>query len=138
MAKEKKRGPLSGYGWLGFSVVLIVSTASLTIFFERIYLKELIWSWVLTYSNASLTGVINKTAIGASVNKFFLWGLGIHGLRIFTVVLIIAMMRWVDIKNFLPFLTTTLIGYVCMLISEVLSLHLKSLEHLKINEQRTS
>ena len=60
------------------------------------------------------------------------WGLGINGIRTLALLSIIYAAYSMNIKNFIPFIVATLVGYFCFLFVEIITLHLDTLKPGKL------
>ena len=109
-------------------IAIMASILIQIVLWKKIFLKELIYSWVLNYASASFAGFANAKAVNSGVTGMMIWGMGVHTIRLILMVIVLGLAHQKGMKNFEPFLAATLSGYLVLMIGEVLSLHFQSIK----------
>jgi hypothetical protein len=82
---------------------------------------------ILTLTHGFFSVWINVRAVGGSTTRFFIWALGLNGLRFALMLGVLAWAHGSGMEDFQPFLAAVLFGYFALMAGEVWSLHVRSL-----------
>ena len=97
------------------------------ILFRKLFPMELLAGWALTLAHGALALWINVRAIGPNTTRFFLLGLGLNGIRFIFLVVLPAFIKKIDKGSFFPFAVITVWGYLVFMVSEIWTLHKRSM-----------
>lgn len=80
-------------------------------------------AWIVALFHGAAAFLINNRAIRLPAERFFIWGVGMNGLRVLGLLaLFMAAYRWYP-DHFRAFLTASMIGYFCFLFCEIWNIH---------------
>jgi len=84
--------------------------------------KELFFCWIIHFFNAYTSALINKHAIGKTIDVFFKWALLGHGIRLGIILLLVICAKVSGIGNFYIVGSMTAALYMVNVIIEVIYL----------------
>ena len=105
----------------------VFSCAAVGIGFHGIYGREILAAQALSMMHGATALWITHRALRHKDHSFFLWGLGMNGIRVLVLLAVVIGISRADGLGFQPFVTAVLIGYFCFLFSEIGYLHMASI-----------
>jgi hypothetical protein len=100
-----------------------VSAAGLALAYDGGWITAWSWAMGVTVIHAAAAGWINRRALRAGSDRFFLWALGAHGARAGALLLIVLAAQAAGLEPFRPFVAAVFTCYFSLMGFEVLRLH---------------
>jgi len=105
----------------------VVSASLLWFGYGRILAGPWTAALVVTAAHGAAFFLINEQAMRSESTLFFVWALGMNGVRFVALLLLILGLRLFGVPLLVPFVVALLGGYFCVLFSEIWHLHSTSL-----------
>ena len=101
----------------------LLTALALRLTHETLPQFEFGFSLIFSLTHGYFALFITARAIERGSDRFFLWALGINGLRVFLLLLLLFLLRLDGRLDFMALLTGFLTGYFVFLFAEVAGLH---------------
>jgi len=111
-----------------FAMVATIACCMLFLQPTRPEVNALLAAWLLALLHGFAVYIITRHALKFTDHKFFMWGLGMNGVRVLVLLTVLFLLHRWGMEYFQTFLAATLIGYFCFLFSEVFYLHHMSMK----------
>lgn len=109
-------------------LALILSAVLLRLGTGQWHPREWALAFLITLLHAAAAAAISRKALRSRGHGFFIWGLGMHGVRLVVLLLVLAALKRMGLQHFGPLALAVVTGYFCFLYPEILSLHRESLK----------